>query len=167
MKNAKLLLDIGNSMYNKSKNFIFFAPVGFVALFVTLFFCGEYASLYLVLGGPYAFVNFLVVGLYIIIMIGACAVWPYFMGLILIGIGQIAENTCKGETSEAVNSTTQTSVYTPKVVSNQSATQSSSNAKQGMSAKAIITEDGWICGNCQTKNSMNYGQCKKCGKFRG
>lgn len=34
--------------------------------------------------------------------------------------------------------------------------------------KGRITEDGkWICGSCQTENSMNYGQCKKCGKFRG
>jgi hypothetical protein len=31
-----------------------------------------------------------------------------------------------------------------------------------------VTHDGkWICGNCQTENSMNYGQCKKCGKYRG
>ena len=167
MKNAKLLLDIGNSMYSKSKNFIFFAPFGFAVLLITLFFCGEYATEYLVLSGPYAFVNFLLVGWYVIILIGACAVWPFFMGLILIGIGQIAENTCKAETSEVVNSTTQSSVYTPTVVSSQSTTQSTSNTKQVMSAKAIITEDGWICGNCQTKNSMNYGQCKKCGKFRG
>lgn len=24
----------------------------------------------------------------------------------------------------------------------------------------------WICDACQTENSTNYGQCKKCGKFR-
>ena len=33
--------------------------------------------------------------------------------------------------------------------------------------KATMLDDGWICGHCQTKNSINYGQCKKCGKFRG
>lgn len=24
----------------------------------------------------------------------------------------------------------------------------------------------WICQNCGTHNSLNYGQCKKCGKFK-
>ncbi len=24
----------------------------------------------------------------------------------------------------------------------------------------------WICKNCGTSNNLNYGQCKKCGKFR-
>ena len=24
----------------------------------------------------------------------------------------------------------------------------------------------WICDACQTENSTNYGQCKKCGKFK-
>lgn len=26
--------------------------------------------------------------------------------------------------------------------------------------------DTWICAHCNTANSTNYGQCKKCGKFR-
>ena len=29
------------------------------------------------------------------------------------------------------------------------------------------SEAEWTCGNCQTVNSVNYGQCKKCGTFRG
>ena len=34
--------------------------------------------------------------------------------------------------------------------------------------KSVTTEDGkWICGKCNTANDMNYGQCKKCGAFRG
>lgn len=33
--------------------------------------------------------------------------------------------------------------------------------------KAVIVDDGWICGSCQTKNSLNYSQCKKCGSFKG
>ena len=34
--------------------------------------------------------------------------------------------------------------------------------------KAIDIGNGkWKCGNCQTENSINYGQCKKCGRFRG
>ena len=24
----------------------------------------------------------------------------------------------------------------------------------------------WICENCGTSNSLNYGQCKKCGEFK-
>lgn len=24
----------------------------------------------------------------------------------------------------------------------------------------------WICKNCETSNSLNYGQCKKCGEFK-
>ena len=36
-----------------------------------------------------------------------------------------------------------------------------------VSSKSLIIGDGkWLCGNCQTENSLNYGQCKKCGKFR-
>lgn len=26
--------------------------------------------------------------------------------------------------------------------------------------------DTWICKQCETENSNNYTQCKKCGKFR-
>ena len=26
--------------------------------------------------------------------------------------------------------------------------------------------DKWVCSNCQAENSINYGQCKKCGNFR-
>lgn len=32
----------------------------------------------------------------------------------------------------------------------------------------VFIRDGkWKCGYCQAINSTNYGQCKKCGKFRG
>lgn len=24
----------------------------------------------------------------------------------------------------------------------------------------------WVCAHCETENSVNYGQCKKCGKNR-
>lgn len=24
----------------------------------------------------------------------------------------------------------------------------------------------WVCHNCKTENSINYGQCKKCGQYR-
>lgn len=32
---------------------------------------------------------------------------------------------------------------------------------------ASVEAETWSCGNCGAENSMNYGQCKKCGKFRG
>ena len=32
---------------------------------------------------------------------------------------------------------------------------------------ASASEVEWTCGNCQTVNSVNYGQCKKCGAVRG
>ena len=33
--------------------------------------------------------------------------------------------------------------------------------------KATAAANGdWICGRCSTKNSVNYGQCKKCGCYR-
>lgn len=33
--------------------------------------------------------------------------------------------------------------------------------------KSTTLPDGrWICNYCATENSANYGQCKKCGKFR-
>lgn len=42
-----------------------------------------------------------------------------------------------------------------------------SSATQIPTTKATVAENRtWICGNCNTENSMNYGQCKKCGKFR-
>ena len=93
MKNANLLSSIGESMYNNTKNLILFGPVGLGALLITMFFCGEYAPLYLAFGGYYPIVNVLVGIWYLMIAIGASVVFPYFMGLILIGVGQIAKNT--------------------------------------------------------------------------
>ncbi len=32
---------------------------------------------------------------------------------------------------------------------------------------SVSAEDQtWICGKCNTKNSMSHAQCKKCGKYR-
>lgn len=33
-------------------------------------------------------------------------------------------------------------------------------------AAEVTESDTWICGKCKTENSMNYGQCKKCGTYR-
>ena len=36
-----------------------------------------------------------------------------------------------------------------------------------ISKASVIDDESWLCGNCQTINSKKYGQCKKCGRFRG
>ena len=33
-------------------------------------------------------------------------------------------------------------------------------------AQSSPTPTGWVCGKCNTTNSPNYGQCKKCGTYR-
>lgn len=176
MENANLLLNIGNFMYKKSKNFIFFAPVGIVCLLITMLFCGEYAQLYLVFSGAYAFVNFLVFGFYVMIAIGFCAVWPYFMGLILIGIGQIALNTSDATVPQAnnsdVSSTTERSSASSatecSTASSVTAYRAETPATPCQPRPAVNTPkpSKWVCDKCQTENSTNYSQCKKCGNFR-
>lgn len=39
--------------------------------------------------------------------------------------------------------------------------------KEASKKPADVGVDKWVCGACQTENSMNYSQCKKCGRFRG
>ena len=101
MKNSHLLLNIGNWLYKVSKYFIFFGPVGLGLLLITVLFCGQYALDYLLLSGYYPIVNYWVGFCYFLIVIGSIVVWPYFMGLILIGIGQIAKNTLPQVPAEA------------------------------------------------------------------
>ena len=103
INNANLLLQIGEAMYNKTKNLILFGPVGLGCLLITMICCGEYATRYLVFSGAYAFVNMLVGFWYLMIAIGVCVVPPYFMGLILIGIGQIAKNTDPSNNNNSSN----------------------------------------------------------------
>lgn len=33
--------------------------------------------------------------------------------------------------------------------------------------KSSMIGNKWVCGKCKTENSANYGQCKKCGTYRG
>lgn len=154
MKNASLLLEIGNNMYCKTKNYIFFAPGGFLALLITVALCGEYAAAYLLLSGHYAFVNFLVFMWYIFIAIGLCVVWPYFMGLILIGIGQIAENTCPKATDVPQKSDAASKIVTPSIRAEE--------ARKTNANEAITNE--WICENCQKSNHSSRNVCWYCGE---
>lgn len=168
MKNAELLLNIGNNMYNKAKYFIYFAPVGFLCILIASALCGEYASEYLMLCGHYFLVNFLFFGFYIYFGIGLCAVFPYYMGLILIGIGQIAANTSPDITDNTITDTNVSADAKLNTDTNIKKTTGVCNAEDAAVLKDIRIGDGnWRCTNCQTVNSNNYGQCKKCGKFKG
>ena len=131
MDNANLLLNIGKKMYEKSKNFVFFLPAGCLCLLLTLIFAGEYALDYLAFAGYYPIVNVLMAGWYLLILIGSFALPVFFVGLILIGLGQIAKNTCAPEVTTAPASA-----------------------------------DMWVCKHCNTQNSLNYSQCKKCGNYK-
>ena len=33
--------------------------------------------------------------------------------------------------------------------------------------RAPASENAWVCQNCGTHNKSEYGQCKKCGRYRG
>ena len=116
MDNANLVLTTGKSMYNNTKHLIWCGPFGLGSLLITLFFCGEYAPLYLIFSGDYEIVNVLIGLWYLLIVIGICVVFPYFMGLVLIGIGQIAENTIldKDMVREPVHQPAPTPVAAPK-----------------------------------------------------
>jgi len=176
MKNADLLLRIGHEMYSGAKKFIFFAPGGFFCLFITMLFCGKYATAYLLFSGHYASVNFLVFAWYVIIAIGLCAVFPYFIGLILIGLGQIAANTYT-----ATNSDTTTPAPQPATLNHQSpankvaqetrkavATNVPSSAQQSHDQSQHPTDNEhsdkyWTCGKCGSTNLHTRNHCWSCG----
>ena len=46
--------------------------------------------------------------------------------------------------------------------------ESSVGILQEDSGKGTVKVDTteWVCRNCQTTNSMKFGQCRKCGKYR-
>ena len=95
MKNkyTSLVLEIGQVIYEKAKYGIFFAPVGFVVLLLTMLFCGEYAAEYAIMSGHYDTVNGIVGFTYLLIFTGIIDLFVYFMGLILIALGITAKNT--------------------------------------------------------------------------
>ena len=161
MENAKLLLQTGTDMYNKYKYLKFLSPVGLVLLFITRGFCGEYAGRYLVLSGTFVAVNLLVFAWYVMILIGCYALLPYLVGLVLIGLGQIAMNTCTSEKRSVPTFTANTSV------SAGSDTTQSNNERPVFTNSSTPPAGKWTCVNCGTENSVSYGQCKKCGQYRG
>lgn len=87
----------GENLYKAGKTIWPLLPLSLTVLMLTLLFCGEYAPAYATFTGHYVFVNLLVHVLYLLIGIGAVCVGLYFMGLILLGLGQIAMNTIPGQ----------------------------------------------------------------------
>ena len=102
MENANLLLSEGKSLHRIGQGFL---PtlwiIGIVGFLITTICCGEYRSGYLLLSGHYPFVNVLMGLWYLLIGVGSLWLPAIVFGLILIGIGQIASNTC---TEEPLNS---------------------------------------------------------------
>ena len=164
MKNADLLLRLGEYMYSKAKRFIFCAPIGFLFLLITALFCGEYTARYLLLGGHYFGVNLMVLVCYAMIGVGLCAVWPYFMGLILIGLGQIAKNTSTEAPSEAEET------YA-KIRNAAASVKKPVESKPVVTPSALSTErveeakrrGNWICSCCGKENTKGFTFCEKCG----
>lgn len=56
----------------------------------------------------------------------------------------------------------------PETVSTQAAntTKPVLNDKPAVATRSAPAVGMWTCKNCGTNNSLNYGQCKKCGKYK-
>ena len=63
----------------------------------------------------------------------------------------------------ALASITQNTIISANVALYQAAKDSESNQELNQTAAPAGT---WICKDCGTHNSLNYGQCKKCGKYK-
>ena len=99
-----------------------------------------------------------------LILTGVAAAVSGVLGLIsswfLYGFGQLVDDV-----GQIVSLLRNTRDGKSPAESTQEITKSQSSTVT--TVKSVIIEDSWICQHCQTKNSINYGQCKKCGKFRG
>jgi hypothetical protein len=179
MENAQLLKQHGFSDYLACKKFYLCLPIGLVCLFITLLFCGEYASRYLIFSGYYPIVNILIGVWYLLIFVGAYATIGLYMGLILIGLGQIAENTCKQD-EVAEEADEKKPLYTPAPQTSSTwicphcSTTNKSSVQYCIECDTAKPQTGrpqtsntWTCKHCNTMNSNNSSQCKRCGKYKG
>ena len=141
MNNAKLLLRIGSNLYKYTKSFILYAPIGLLGLLITFLLCDEHSFQSFTLNGSIEIVNYIVGVLYIMVAIGCIAIIPYFMGLVLIGLGQIAENTCRKPSSTS-----------PIVFP-------ATNKKD-------TPPGNWRCSSCGKENSNNNSCCDGCGMYK-
>ena len=96
-------------------------------------------------------------------------VYGFVSSWFLYGFGQLVDDASKmvfylKEISNSAGDPVQATKNLPKATKNKSTI---SHTEAVTPVKAVITTDGWICGSCQTKNNLNYGQCKKCGSFKG
>ena len=93
MENTQLVMKKGKAMYSSAKVFAVLLVIGLVGVMITMAASGKYFVQYLGLAGPYFIVNLMMALWYIFLLLGFLAVPCYFIGLILIGIGQVCVNT--------------------------------------------------------------------------
>lgn len=95
---SELLLARGTKFYNFGRMAIKYFLLGGIALAAVILLIsqigwGYWGLDYLVLGGSFGVVNFLMVIAYIGILVGLIGLTLYFAGLHYMGLGQIAKNT--------------------------------------------------------------------------
>lgn len=92
-----------------------------------------------------------------------------FVMLLIDVLGEIVELlvtiNLKGKDSSQEGPQVQPTYIYPTQTTVQQQTSYRSPSEMNSSA-ASLTGESWFCSACGTKNSVNYGQCKKCGKFR-
>ena len=89
----------------------------------------------------------------------------YFWVCFLLGtIGYILVAALPDLTIQYALANLEHSLSSPSSASNNTASLHSGSVS---TKSSIIDGETWVCGYCHTSNKMNYGQCKKCGKYRG
>lgn len=78
----------------------------------------------------------------------------------IIGIGLVVVGARLKEESYQTNEIEDGDSYTNQKTNNDELAPSISSISDR------IDGDKWICGHCGILNSLNYGQCKKCGKYK-
>ena len=163
MENAKLLLDTGEGYlpggkYYKGLCIIEGIIVTIIA--IILLCCGEDAPKYMLLTGHYEFLNFIIGLAYLSLIIIPGIVFITFMALIVLGLGQIAKNTLPASeenNADKVPTTSYDKVNNTPII----------KEAEVRRTPPVVNAGKWVCAHCQAENSMNYGQCKRCGKYRG
>lgn len=97
-KNGEKVLKTGARLVRYTKWLLWLIPasvglfllcmVGVAALSV------ENLVAYIMLGGPIGMVNFLLLGSYLVFILGVCDLLLYFVGIHFMGLGQLVLNTC-------------------------------------------------------------------------
>ena len=145
MKNAKLVLSTGTQLYeaNKKGGFLFWSAAIMLVLLPFLSGEGEFDSSCLLLQASNSLLNCMVFLMYIALLIGIGIRLAYFVGLLLMALGEIAVNTCPDELNDA-----------PVIVKPAVSQFQINVAKRG---------GNWICSSCGEKNRNSVDYCENCG----